>query len=171
MKAAFALWNQRVAPVFDVAHQVLVVEAEEHRVVRETREVLPEEDPARKALRLKELGIDQLVCGAISRTLHALVSAQGIRVTSFIAGDLDEIVRAWVTDDLSEDRFAMPGCGGRGRRGQGGGRRRGQGFGGGSPDANDRCWCPACGYETAHERGVPCQSRACPQCGMGLIRK
>lgn len=33
------------------------------------------------------------------------------------------------------------------------------------------CVCPKCGYEVAHERGVPCASRKCPECGTNLTRK
>jgi hypothetical protein len=33
------------------------------------------------------------------------------------------------------------------------------------------CICPGCGYETGHERGVPCSSVKCNKCGVSLTRK
>jgi hypothetical protein len=27
------------------------------------------------------------------------------------------------------------------------------------------CICPKCGFKTEHERGLPCSSIKCPQCG------
>ena len=40
MKTAFAYWDERIAPVFDTARRVHVVEAESGEIVRETEEVL-----------------------------------------------------------------------------------------------------------------------------------
>lgn len=66
MKAAFAAWNNRIAPVFDVARRVHIVEAEAGRQIEEIQARLPDEPAAQRALRLAELGVRMLVCGAIS---------------------------------------------------------------------------------------------------------
>ncbi len=34
-----------------------------------------------------------------------------------------------------------------------------------------KCVCPACGYETVHQRGIPCSSMTCPKCGARMIGK
>lgn len=63
--------------------------------------------------------------------------------------------------------------------GQGGGRGtgvgRGQGGGGrmGGPAAagpGGDCVCPKCGHRVPHQRGLPCFSRKCPQCGTRMAR-
>jgi len=120
MKAAFAHWDRRIAPVFDIARRIHVAEAESGQIVAETEEVLEEDMPVRKALRLAELGIGTLVCGAISRPLYKIVAAYGVHVIPFVAGDLNEVIQAWLSGGLEGDDFAMPGCCRRGRR-----RRRG----------------------------------------------
>ena len=109
-KAAFAYWDTRIAPVFDNARQLYLVEAGTNGLTAETREVLANDLPAQKALRLAELAVDTLVCGAISRSLHEMVSAYGIRVIPFVTGEMDEIIEAWHMGKLHEDTFAMPGC-------------------------------------------------------------
>ena len=115
-KAAFAYWDNRIAPVFDSARKVCLVEIDESgRITGEAQETLPDDQPAQLALRLVELAVDTLVCGAISRSLHAIISAYGIRVVPFVAGELRQIIRAWCSNNLHEDAFAMPGC--RRRRG------------------------------------------------------
>ena len=117
MKTAFATWDNRIAPVFDIARQIHIVEAESGRIVAETEEVLADDLPVQKALRLAELGAGTLVCGAISRLLQDMVASYGIRVIPFVAGDLRDVVQAWLSDNLEHDAFAMPGCcGRRGRR-------------------------------------------------------
>lgn len=111
-RAAFSTWGDRIAPVFDVAPQVLLVEADAARVLRERQEWLSADLPIETALRLADLSVGTLICGAISRALLVTVEAYGIRVRPFLAGDLREVVESWLhgeIDDASD--FAMPGCG------------------------------------------------------------
>jgi predicted Fe-Mo cluster-binding NifX family protein len=199
MKAAFAVWNHRIAPVFDFARQILLVEVESGGVVGEAQESLPGDPGTGKGLRLVELGVDTLVCGAISRPMQAMVAANGIRVIPFVGGDLKEVIQAWVNGRLQDGLFVMPGCRGRGDRfghkpgyagkedvmkgrnrggiGSGSGQGRGgggQGFGRmGGPSAagpGGYCVCPQCGRKEPHERGVPCMRKKCPACGVAMTR-
>jgi predicted Fe-Mo cluster-binding NifX family protein len=198
MKAAFATWNNRIAPVFDVARQVHIMQTESGRVICETRETIPDDASGQKALRLMELGVETLVCGAVSRNLQEMISAYGIFVIPFVAGDLKQVIAAWLAGDLKRERFAMPGCrGGRGLSGgwnsvknssvngknRGGmnldlgteqgraGRRDGRMGGGMAAGPSGFCVCPACGQEEPHKRGTPCFVRKCPKCGIALIRR
>jgi len=200
-KAAFAVWEDRIAPVFDTTRKILVVDVDAGKLVREKEEILDDELPVQKAFRLSELGVDTLICGAITRSLHEIVVANGIQVISFVTGDLRELIQAWMTAGLKGDAYVMPGCCGRGRRqfssrrgfnregsimngrqgggmGQGGGR--GTGRGGqraGRPGgmlaagAGGFCVCPQCGKKEPHQQGVPCFQRKCPECGANMIRE
>lgn len=129
MKAAFAVWDQRIAPVFDVARRVHLVEAQGGRLVQEHDETLPEGIPAQRVMRLVELGIDALVCGAVSHSLQSLIASYGIRVWPFVAGELDDVVQAWLASRLDNPTYAMPGCQRRLRTRCGCGRGRGAGAG------------------------------------------
>ncbi len=177
MKIAFAFWDNRIAPVFDTSRQIYVIDAESGHIVREAEEDLTDDLLVRKILRLVELGIDTVVCGAISRSTYELVSAYGIHVVPFVAGDLDEVIRVWLSGNLDSETFTMPGCGGRGGRrirlmqerlvkensmnqrgrGMGAGGGRGQGQGGQNPGSPGRMGGP----KTAGPSGY-C---VCPQCG------
>jgi predicted Fe-Mo cluster-binding NifX family protein len=128
MRVAFATWNGRIAPVFDVTRRLHVVETDGRRVVRESEEPLGDEAAEARAARLAALRIEELVCGAISRPQEALVRAYGVAVVPFVTGQLREVIDAWRAGALESDAFAMPGCGqGRGRRFRGGRGWAGQG--------------------------------------------
>lgn len=110
MKTAFPYWQYRLAPVFDTARQLLIVESEAGVIASENPVILSAEDPNEKVLRLVEFEIGSLVCGAISRSVFHMAIACGIRVIPFVAGDLDEIVRSWVAGKFIHESYAMPGC-------------------------------------------------------------
>ncbi|NPU98897.1 MAG: hypothetical protein HPY51_17000 [Candidatus Omnitrophica bacterium] len=117
MKTAFAHWDDRIAPVFDTAQQIHLVEAETEpgRIIAESEELLTEDLPVQKAMRLVEWGVSTLVCGAISNPMHGVISAYGIQVVPFVAGDLREVIQAWLLGKLDNNAFVMPGCCGRRR--------------------------------------------------------
>ncbi len=110
MKVAVPDWEGRVSPVFDVARQVLLVDLDdEDNGVRHT-ESLGSLGPHDRARRLADLGVNVLVCGAISWPLETLLTASGIRVVPLICGNVEEVVRAFREGTLENERFAMPGC-------------------------------------------------------------
>jgi len=200
-KVAFALWDGRIAPVFDTTRQLALLEVDAGRAVREAVASLKVETLQLRVNRLVELGVTTLVCGAISKNLRETIEASGIQVVPFIAGEFVEVKRAWLTGALTPDTYAMPGCCRRGRscRGGLGGMARGGGAGearlsgrdddgeghfrprrragmardGNSPaeGAIAYCRCPDCGHREPHEQGIPCQQKKCPKCGTSLIRE
>lgn len=110
-KAAFVSWNNRIAPVFDVARSIHLVEIEGKRIVNQKKVGLAGDWANLKAVSLAKLGVDTLVCGAISKPLQAMISAYGIEVIPFVAGNLQEVIHAWVCGMLAgSDSYAMPGC-------------------------------------------------------------
>jgi predicted Fe-Mo cluster-binding NifX family protein len=197
MRAAFSVWDNRIAPVFDVARQILLVETKLGRIVSEKQEILADTVPVQKVACLVELGVDILVCGAVSRPLQEMISSNDIRVIPFVAGDLREVIGAWLAGKREIGLFAMPGCCKKRRlicasqgvpgevydmrgRGGGGGMGSGKGMGGGrggrmggplaaGPDGN--CVCPQCGHKEPHQVGIPCAQKQCPKCGAVMVRE
>jgi len=120
-------WDGRISPVFDVARRLLVVDTEGDRELAREELTLEERDCGARARRLAQLAPDVLICGAISRPLESMLTAAGIQVIPQTCGTTDEVLRCFVSGEMDEQRFLMPGSCGRRRRFRGvRGRRRGR---------------------------------------------
>jgi len=128
MKVAVPDWQGRVSPVFDVAEHVVLVDLDAKEDGSQHTESLGSTAPHQRAQRLSELGVDVLVCGAISWPLEALLTANGIRVIPLICGEVAEVVRAFRDATLKDEQFAMPGCCRKRRQMRNRRRRRGDGL-------------------------------------------
>ncbi len=128
MRIAITLWNNRVSPVFDVAGQVILFEAEAGVFLSEKLLLLPQVPAIEKLSCLRQAQTDVLICGAISLDAHSAAVNSGMKVYPFIAGDVHEVIKAWQSGRLNDAAFAMPGCGCRvvcaGRKNHGRGRGR-----------------------------------------------
>jgi predicted Fe-Mo cluster-binding NifX family protein len=124
---AMPVLNARVSPVFDWSGRLMVVRLDDGREVGRDELSLAGETPAGRVERLGALGVETLLCGAISEPLESLVRAKGIAVISWVCGDAEEVLAAFGRGALPSDRFAMPGCCGQRRRFRRGRACRGQG--------------------------------------------
>jgi predicted Fe-Mo cluster-binding NifX family protein len=102
----------------------MVVDVENGVEQARRQETLQEEFPTRRARQLAQLGVNVLICGAISRPLAALLAASGITLIPWTAGPVDEVLTAYLAGRLPDPRWLMPGCGGK-RRHRGGHGARG----------------------------------------------
>jgi predicted Fe-Mo cluster-binding NifX family protein len=111
IRAAFTVWNDRIAPVFDVATQALLVVSENNAVSTRDMFTLSKSSALAKIASLADLQADVLICGAISRPARSAADTFGIEVHAFIAGSVSDVVQAWFEGRLGDSCFAMPGCG------------------------------------------------------------
>jgi len=129
MIIALCVWQNRIAPVFDVGTTLLLVELDGDRVVRRTMERVPE-DPAGKIHWLVTAGVSELICGAVSRPVRMMLEAGGIVTHDFLAGDADTLIGVRLETGTVPEHFRMPGCGRRRRRRDGRGKGQHQCKGG-----------------------------------------
>ncbi len=106
-RIAVHYWQNRIAPVFDVGGCILLVDRnsgqrEEYRTHSSW--------PFHRAGELRDLAVETLICGAISRPMRVALDNCGIQVVGFVAGELEHVLTAWEHGALDES-FIMPGCG------------------------------------------------------------
>lgn len=116
MKVALSVLNGRISPVFDVSRQLLVLDLGDNGVMAREEASFEHDDPMHRTSTLADLKVNTLICGAISRQLASSVTACGIRMIPFIAGDIEEVIDAFLGNGLPAPELTMPGCRRQGRR-------------------------------------------------------
>lgn len=128
MKMALTVWGDRISPVFDAARMLLVVEIKNTKIISRRYETFYPELPTRLAVRLAEINVAVLICGAISEMPANILEANGIKLIPFITGDAHEVIDAYVKDSPFMPTFLMPGCSHKRHRHAGRGKKHGARF-------------------------------------------
>ena len=110
MRVAIPVCAGETAATADFARELLVVGYEGAGEVDRRIVVMEEMQPENRARRIIRLGIDALICGAVSRPLARLIQSAGIRLIPLVSGPVDEILRAFLAERLDESAFLQPGC-------------------------------------------------------------
>jgi predicted Fe-Mo cluster-binding NifX family protein len=110
MKVAIPIYGDYVSNVFDFAHRLLLVDIEDGSGTNRSEVALENKLLSQRAVQLKNLGVDVLVCGAISQELATMVLSSGIEVLPFVTGNVEDVLGAYKAGQLTGPEFSMPGC-------------------------------------------------------------
>jgi len=107
---AIPIWQGRVSPVLDVAARLLLVryvrgrETERHEVLlaRHTLDGL--------CGRLRGLGVDRVICAALSDSLEHGLRQEGIAVTAGVCGEVEVVLQACRAGRLTKPVMTVPGA-------------------------------------------------------------
>jgi len=108
MRVSIATCQDRVCPRFDRAVTLIVIDVRGDREA--SREVLDISAwPAHgRAIRVAQLGVDQLICGAISSFDEAGFEESPVRLVSQVAGPVDAVIRAALSGVISPGQDYWP---------------------------------------------------------------
>lgn len=109
MTIGIAHWLDRISPVFDVSDKLCLVQLQGRREVSRKNVVLKRFDPFGRAKEVAALGVNVLLCGAISHGLEKALLATGVQVIGFLCGDLDAVIASFLDGHLGAGAFFMPG--------------------------------------------------------------
>jgi len=110
MKIAISIWNKSVSNVFDFSTELLLLEFDNSQEISRASVELSEQSLVHKANKLRSLGVDVLICGAISREMLCSISDSKIEVLSYVTGSIDDVLDAYLGGELDAAKFIMPGC-------------------------------------------------------------
>lgn len=130
MKIALPVWDEWVSPVFDVCREALILEIDNGEVISTGKIDINTATPLLRIESLAGLGVEILICGAISEEAQVEAESRGLKVIGFVTGEIEEVVPAFISGGLPSPEFSMPGHCGKRRRLRGARvQRRGRGRG------------------------------------------
>lgn len=109
MRIALPIWEEKISPVLDTASRLLILESKDQKKFSRKEAVLEEKEISQRCFRIRKLGVDLLICGAVSRSFSDLLQASGVHLISGISGAVEDILDAYFTGKLNQPKFLMPG--------------------------------------------------------------
>lgn len=109
MKVVLTVWENRISPVADSARQLLVLDVVNRTIRDRDTEYFESESVFHRAKKIADLGTEIFICGAISEFFSSLLEGNGIRLISFICGEVEEVLCAYLEDSLHCPEFMMIG--------------------------------------------------------------
>ena len=109
MRIAVPIWGNKVSPLLDTASKLLILESPGRGKTSRMEAYLGEQEISRRCIRIRKLGVDVLICGAVTRTFSDLLKASGIDIIQGISGKIEEILEAYFNGALIQTKFLMPG--------------------------------------------------------------
>ena len=109
LRIAIPIFRARVSPVFDECTRVLLVDIENDQEIERKEIYLDELSLTERLSILQKSGVSTVICGGISDLLQNMLQSAKISLFTGIAGEVDQVLAAFMDEGLDESRFHMPG--------------------------------------------------------------
>ncbi len=114
MKLAIPLFGTRISPRFDCAQELLIFTIEDGKILKKEKLLWRGVSPYDRIAELGKMGVNMVICGSVDGFFHNLLHQRGIRVYSWVTGDVEKAVELFLIGELQPGMILMPG----GRRGR-----------------------------------------------------
>lgn len=101
MKVAIPIFLDRISPRLDCARKLLILEIEKDRLVDKRELDISQWAPDEKIVYLNRMGISQLICGGIRLEDLSGLHRFGIQVASPFYGEVDTIIKEYLSRRLN----------------------------------------------------------------------
>jgi predicted Fe-Mo cluster-binding NifX family protein len=109
MRLAIPIFHHRVSPLLDTCTRLLIIDFEDQAEVDRREVVFDMYSPSERLEILKKLNPDAVICCGISEVFDRMLQAASIRLVCGIAGDVQQVVEAFLCNRLDAPCFRMPG--------------------------------------------------------------
>jgi predicted Fe-Mo cluster-binding NifX family protein len=101
IKIAIPIFLDRISPRLDCARRMLILHIEKNQLVDKRELDISHWPPDEKIFQLKQLGIEQLICGGLRLEDKIGLTRFGIRVASPFYGEVDSVIQDYLRGNLS----------------------------------------------------------------------
>jgi predicted Fe-Mo cluster-binding NifX family protein len=96
MKIAIPVFGSRVSPCFEYALNILVATVERNAVLYIENILFAANDPVRKVVSIRKMGVEKIICGGISNFTQQLLLGNGITVVPGVTGEADDALKLFL---------------------------------------------------------------------------
>ena len=109
IRIAIPIFHQRVSPVLDTCTRLLIIDYEGETETGRREVAFDIYSQSERYDILKKLKPDVIICCGVSESFDRMLKAAGIRLVCGIAGDVQQVLGAFICNRLDDPRFRMPG--------------------------------------------------------------
>ena len=99
---ALSVFGDRISSRLDVAERMMIVSTDDNKVKNKQTIILQETNPVQKVNKIIELNPDVLICGGLTEVCAEKLKYSKIYVISWVQGNSEEILQAYLGGLLSE---------------------------------------------------------------------
>ena len=108
-KIAIPTFKKRVSPVFDTCKHMLVINCNNGSEVDRESIFLGDMTLNERCRIFETLGVSVIICGGISEAFGKILKRVRIELTNGIAGEVEDVLSAYLGGCLDTPKFYMPG--------------------------------------------------------------
>jgi len=108
-KIAIPTFQNRVSPVLDSCNHILLVDVVDNAEQDRETVFMGECTLTDRCSTLVKMGISIVICGGVSEALANMIKGSDISLINGIAGNIDEVIKAYLENRLQLPVFYMPG--------------------------------------------------------------
>ena len=108
MKVAIPIYNNRISPRFDCAYRFMIVTAENGEIKEKDSIIMNSMNLIQRINEFANMGIDTLICGAISEFTFRMITDKKINVIPWIIGEADKVLDLFLKGKLEPGMNFFP---------------------------------------------------------------
>lgn len=108
-RVAIPIFQTRISPVLDSCRHMLLLDIEQSDEMDRRNIYLDEMSLVERIGILTKLEVSIVICGGVSETFANMLLGSNIRLLNGIAGEIDDVITAFLGERLDKPRFYMPG--------------------------------------------------------------
>ena len=109
IRIAIPIFHNRVSPVLDTCTRLLIIDFGGKDGLERREISFDIYSQSERFEIVKKLDLDAIICCGISEVFDRMLQSAGIRLISGIAGDVEQVVEAFLCNRIDDPCFRMPG--------------------------------------------------------------
>ena len=97
---ALPVFQDRLSPLLDESRKFVIITLDQGNCIERTTVEINEQSPYIRIERLKEMGVNVILCGAVSDRLAIFILDRYLQLFSWLSGSIEEIVQQYVNNEL-----------------------------------------------------------------------